>query len=282
MKLLTQRTLRVFAVLEHYRAGSDDILDALLPFFEPIVAELNGSMFDPGVFAARVHEAYRWNFTRDIAEEFIPRFEMRQWVKKIAAGAQDAAYQICYDGSGAGGGGQAEAAIGRDLSEIAKEFRAFVIEISPLTTFDRSEVELSDLLVEWLISIDAYTEDVLHQRAIQATLTEGRMGLTVELPDPSGLTSEERYLCARFVKHLFNANSTHIQSLCKLASVGLLTEVIQDFRKPITRVDQITLTIYLDAPVALDLLGTSGEAAAQNIRPILSKLAEIGASTAFP
>jgi hypothetical protein len=94
-KPLTQRALRIFAVLESYRAGSFDILDALLPFFEPILAEVRGHTLNATDFAARVSETYRWNFTADIVEELIPRFEAKGWVQKIAG--TEAAYRITYD-----------------------------------------------------------------------------------------------------------------------------------------------------------------------------------------
>jgi hypothetical protein len=62
----------------------------------------------------------------------------------------------------------------------------------------------------------------------------------------------------------------------QLASIGLLTEVIQDFHKPTTQINKTNLIAYLDAPVAMDLLGVSGKEAGANIRPIVQKLQEIG------
>lgn len=126
------------------------------------------------------------------------------------------------------------------------------------------------------MSIDAYSEDVLKQKALQTTKIEGQIGLSVVIKDTSDLSSEERYLCARFVKHLFDSKSDFTADLCRIASVGLLTEVIQDFHKPTTQIKKADLNIYLDAPVALDLLGVSGKEAAANIRPIIKKLQNIG------
>jgi hypothetical protein len=44
---ITRRALRVYAALSQLRPGSDDVLDALLPFFEPILELMNGKVFDP-------------------------------------------------------------------------------------------------------------------------------------------------------------------------------------------------------------------------------------------
>jgi hypothetical protein len=274
-KPLTQRALRIFAVLESYRAGSFDILDALLPFFEPILAEFPGHTLNAGEFATRVSEAYRWNFTADIVEELIPRFEAKNWVKKI--NGTEAAYRITYDNpSAAPNVSPGDIHITQTLVTLAEEFAEFIRSISPLTTFVFDTNSLADILVEWLISIDAYTEDVLRQKALQVTKIEGQLGLTVVANDSSNLSSEEKYLCARFVKNLFEKKSPFIADLCKLASIGLLTEVVQDFHKPTTQVNKTNLIIYLDAPVAMDLLGVSGKEAAANIRPIIQKLQDIG------
>ena len=276
--LLTQRALRVFAVLEHYRAGSPDILDALLPFFEPILAEFKGQTLDQEAFALRVRESYRWNFTADIVEELIPRFQNRGWVREIAHIDNLPAYQVLYDNPIAAPAGANEIKISELLLSAAQEFKAFIDKISPLTSVAKPVNELADTLIEWLVSIDAYSEEVLRQHAIKRTYVDGKLGIAVDLADLSSLESEERYLCARFVKYLFDQKSPIIGDLCKLASVGLLTEVIQDFQKPVTQVKRTNLNVYLDAPVALDLLGVSGRAAAANIRPIIAKLQQIGAS----
>jgi len=274
-KPLTQRALRIFAVLESYRAGSADILDALLPFFEPILAEFPGQTLNVSEFATRVSEAYRWNFTADIVEELIPRFESKKWVQKIAG--TGAAYRVTYDNpSTVSAIAPNDILITQMLVTLAEVFSIFVKEISPLTTFTFETNTLADILVEWLISIDAYTEDVLRQKALQVTKIEGQIGLDVVVTDSSNLSSEERYLCARFVKNLFEKRSPYIADLCKLASIGLLTEVVQDFHKPTTQVNKTNLIAYLDAPVAMDLLGVSGKEAAANIQPIIQKFQEIG------
>lgn len=273
--LLTQRALRVFAVLEDYRAGSPDILDALLPFFEPILAEFPGHSLNTTEFAKRVTEAYRWNFTSDIVEELIPRFLKRGWLEQIGNTEAERAYRVTYEGQSTDANLE-NVKIIQSLLEIAQEFSNFIKAVSPLTAFAKSTTDLSEILVEWLISIDAYTEDVLKQKALQTTYIEGQIGLTVSVQDSGSLSSEERYLCARFVKHLFDVKSPFVTELCRLASIGLLTEVVQDFHKPTSQVNRTQLIVYLDAPVALDLLGVSGTEAASNIRPIIKTLQEIG------
>jgi len=275
----TKRALRVFSVLEHYRAGSENVLESLIPFFEPIIAEFNDQVLNPHTFAEKVRQDYHWNFTADIVEEFIPLFIARKWLEKIATNNNSGAYKVIYKNSPDTSGKVLQASSSREtLSEIGNNFLGFVQHISPLVQFGKSSDELIDILIEWLVSIDAYTEDVLRNQAVKTVLTGKTISMVSEIAEPGELTSEERYLCARYVRHLHDHKSPYISDLCQIAAIGLLTEVVQDFRKPITSVNNTNICIYLDAPVALDLLGVSGKAAAENIRPIISQLQQIGAS----
>jgi hypothetical protein len=62
-----------------------------------------------------------------------------------------------------------------------------------------------------------------------------------------------------------------------------LTEVVEDFVKPIAPATGVNLTLVLDGPLALDYLGCSGPQLQQDVRGILDSLRKIGCSVAvFP
>ena len=276
MKYLTKRTLRVFSVLEQYGEGSTDPLDALLPFFEPILASFSGNFYDPELFAEQVRSQLHWNFTRDIAEELCAPFLKRGWLAKETQSNSNVIYKVTHEPSHADEA-QIQHNIETRLKEITLKFRAFIDELSPLTSFSRTDEELADILVEWLVSIDAYSEDVLQYSVRSGKQNaSGKLGFSVYIPDTCSLQEEEKFLAARFVKNLFDTDSQFTTDLCKIASVGLLTEVVQDFHKPSSSVKKTDLTVYLDAPVAMDLLGVSGKAAKANIEPIIKEFTNIG------
>ena len=270
--------MRVFAVLEDYRAGSAERSRCTASILRALPCRPRRQVVDPAEFAVAVSEAYRWSLTPDIVEELVPRFEAKGWLRQSSATATAAAYEIIYQGAESGPVGEAVSQVVRALVDISNEFQMFIAEISPLTAVSRTKDELSDILIEWLVSIDAYTEDVLRQKVIQTTNDRGKLGISVELPDDSLLTSEDRYLCARLYENLYDEKSQYIQDLCKIASVGLLTEVIQDFRQPTSSVKRTNIVIYLDGPVAMDFMGVSGKAVGENIQPIIRKLQSSGAS----
>lgn len=98
------------------------------------------------------------------------------------------------------------------------------------------------------------------------------------MPPSTSLTDEEQFLCARFVQHALSTDDNASEVLSRIASIGLLTEVVQDFVKPLTTVERTEVVVYLDAPVALELLGVSGKASRANTEPIVNELIRIGAS----
>jgi hypothetical protein len=61
-----------------------------------------------------------------------------------------------------------------------------------------------------------------------------------------------------------------------IASIGLLTEVVRDFRKPVTSVAKSDLVLILDSSVALELLGVSGRQALENAKAVVVGAQAIG------
>ena len=57
---VTRHALRVYAALSELGGNNENILDALVPFFEPILEVMNGKFFDPRLFAIGVQKVYRW------------------------------------------------------------------------------------------------------------------------------------------------------------------------------------------------------------------------------
>ena len=84
---MTRRALRVYAALSELQPGNADVLNSLLPFFEPILAVMNGKIFDPKLFALGVQKIYKWRFNEDIAEQFIPRLVKAQYLEERAGGS---------------------------------------------------------------------------------------------------------------------------------------------------------------------------------------------------
>lgn len=172
----------------------------------------------------------------------------------------------------------AHASAKAELRSLAEQFKSFSEELSPLTAIPKTVEEFEEILIEWLLYIEAFSEKNLEFNAKVEKSDSGTMQQVVEVPRTTKLKSEEKFLCARFVEEAIRTQPETGERLARIASIGLLTEVVQDFVKPTTPVETSNLVVYLDAPVAMELLGVSGKASKENTLPVVNELQRIGAN----
>lgn len=263
--------VRVLSVLGAGGKSSQDPLGSLKPFFEPIVRDLAGEIFDPVTVADHLNDTYYWRIPSDVVEAMTPRFEEWGWLEQVLDGEKKA-YLVSSSIESEG----TDVAHGDVFAEIKNQFSKFVITYFP----ERRETpdELVDLLIEWLVSVDGFSVDRLTKHITAIRKDESGKFITEVEPPPgsNSLTQEQIYICARFARHLFDKNDPLKETLCKFAQVGLLTEVVHDFASPSTKVENVSLVVYLDSPLALDALGMSGDAAKQSVSIVLDGLRQIG------
>lgn len=276
MSNVTRRALRVYAALNELKGNENDVLDALIPFFEPILALMNRKVFDPYVFSAGVRKLYRWRFTGDIASTFIPRLERKGILKRRAQAGQEAIWVVDFtDPNGDG----ASPEILTAFEKIIDEFEKFPPKVTDLLSYKKTREELKDILIRFLVMMDTSGEGAFapqlgdlepgtEARSLIGQLEEGGRPL-----DPN-----DRYMCARFVQHLMKHKREFVPHLTRLSSIGLLAEVVEDFLKPTSVETKTDLTVILDAPIALDLLGCSGKALKDDIETVVTALKKVGAS----
>jgi hypothetical protein len=80
------RGLLTYAFVSQGIYGVDDRLSGILPFFLPVLREMQGRVFDPDEFVARSNKMYPWSINTDICHELIPRFGRAGWLKEYAHG----------------------------------------------------------------------------------------------------------------------------------------------------------------------------------------------------
>src|SRR5262249_45409608 len=136
----------------------------------------------------------------------------------------------------------------------------------------------------FLVSMDAYGDAAFAQEVQRLQLGINEQSLLASLEEGgSPLAPEDRYICARFVQETCKAKPEYVTHLARLASIGLLTEVVEDFLKPVKTEQRTDLTIIVDGPLALDFLGCSGHALKDDVRSIFDALKAIGCNfVVFP
>jgi hypothetical protein len=273
---VTRQALRVYAALNELKGNDNDVLDALIPFFEPILTLMNGTIFDPHVFSAGVRKLYRWRFTGDIAATFIPRLERKGLLQKQLRTGLGTVWIVRFQDP-QGDGTPAE--ILTAFEKIIDEFQSFPPKVTDLLSYKKTRDELKDILIRFLVMMDSPRagafapqlgdlEPGAEARQLVSQLEEGGRPL-----DPN-----DKYMCARFVQHLMKTRPDFVPHLTRLSSIALLTEVVEDFIKPTHVQTNTDLTIILDAPIALDLLGCSGKALKDDIVTVVNALRNVGAS----
>ena len=275
-KSLTRTTARIYGALTALGDGSPDLLERLLPFFEPILRPLQGSILDLGAFAREVRDTYKWNFNTDVVEVFIPRLRDAGWIKAVDPSVKQTSYIITLPDQILNV--ETEATAQRELRVIAEKFRTFSESLSPLVEISMDVEQLEEILIEWLLYVEAFSEQNLDFKTRTVKDPSGTLRQVVDVPRTTVLKEEEIVLCARFVEHAITSDPEASETLARIASIGLLTEVVQDFVKPDTPVETSNLSVYLDAPVAMEFLGVSGRAARENIEPVIAELRRIGAN----
>lgn len=271
---LTRSAVRVYGALSGLGNGSSNIFEKLIPFFEPILRPKQGSLLNVEEFAQEVREAYRWNFTSDIVEVFIPFLQEAGWIYPESERLPQGPFvvnlpdEICDTSN--------ESSVSDLLRKTALEFKEFSEDLSPLTAIPREIEEFEDILIEWLLYVEAFSEKNIEFKTRTRKDENGTLRQITEIPRVSRISDEEEFLCARFVRHAIENKPETAEILSRIASIGLLTEVVQDFVKPASSVQDSNLVVYLDAPVAMELIGVSGAAARQNTLPIVQELQRIG------
>lgn len=271
---LTRTAARIYGTLSGLGGDATDVLGRLLPFFDPILRPKHGYAFVVDDFAREVRDVYKWNFNSDVVEVFLPRLIEAGWLTADDSNIEPTTYHITMPETEQVGASESTA--NDELRSLAEEFKTFSEELSPLTTIPRDVEKFEDILIEWLLYVEAFSEKNIEFSTRVQKAESGTLSQVVDVPRTTNLSSEERFLCARFVSEAIHSKPEIGERLARIASIGLLTEVVQDFVKPTTPVEASNLVVYLDAPVAMEYLGVSGKAARENTVPVVDELKRIG------
>ncbi|OYU39569.1 MAG: hypothetical protein CFE33_09345 [Pseudorhodobacter sp. PARRP1] len=265
--------IRVNAVLSAFRDHeTSDVVDALCYFFVPILDKVRGNPMTGSFLAKAAGLVYGWSLTESVGEVFLERLVAKGFIaeegngndKKFIAQASpemsnsvDATIQVSFD-------------------EVTSRFEQFDLISGDLIYRHLTREELGDMLVRFLISLDAYTNETIAVE-LRGAAKNGELQTLKKLEaDVSVLTRSETHVCARFVQQLSSEDPILAENLSLFVSAGLLAELVEDFRKPSSVESKSETIFYLDGPMLLGLIGTSGTALQNEARTIVDALKSIG------
>ncbi len=265
--------IRVNAVLSAFRDDENsDVVDALCYFFVPILDKVSGNPMTASFLAKASALIYGWNLTDSVGQVFLERLVSHGFIVIEGEGKQKRYIaQTSPEMSNS-----IDATIQDAFDTVTKKFETFELISGDLIYRNLSKEELGDMLVRFLISLDAYTNESIALE-LKGAAKNGELDVLKQLEsDVSVLTKAETYVCARFVQQLSSDDPTLAENLSLFVSAGLLAELVEDFRKPSTVETKSDTIFFLDGPMLLGLIGTSGSALQTEARTIVDALKSIG------
>ncbi|HEX6377077.1 MAG TPA: hypothetical protein VFZ91_15305 [Allosphingosinicella sp.] len=249
--------LRAYEVLKGLGGGTANRLKALLAFMQPEFAQRDGKELDTTELIAAINANMKLALTEDAFQDIIPHIEKMGWLERLPPAPGGARFVIrCHrppvpDPRSVG-----------ILDKLAAQFGEFLDSRNvPQRHFPRDRSYLGECLVEWLISID----------------TSDTLSIVTATQEFHNSDDQIEYFCARFVSELINRKSAIVEDLQLISQVGLLSDLVREFKKPLSEVKSTDLRIILDSPIMLELLGAHGEAARQASGSLVQRLSKRGA-----
>jgi len=267
--------VRVNAILSAFRDDENsDVVDALCYFFVPILDKVAGNPMTGSFLAKASGYVYGWNLTESVGDVFLKRLVERGFIA-VEGDGRDKRYvaQASPEMSNS-----IDATIQQAFEEVTERFEQFELISTDLIYRNLTKEELGDMLVRFLISLDAYTNESIASE-LKGAAKNGELATLKELEaDVSVLNRAETHVCARFVQQLSKDDPVLSENLSLFVSAGLLAELVEDFRKPTTLETESETIFFLDGPMLLGLIGTSGAALQTEARTIVDALKSIGCS----
>jgi len=266
--------VRVNAVLSAFRDDENsDVIDALCYFYVPILDKLHGKPITASLLAKAARLIYGWNLTESVGHVFVERLVAHGHLVEEQKNGQtifvaQPSPELAAD---------VETSIQDSFDQVTELFGEFDLVSGDLIYRQLTREQLGDLLVRFLISLDAYSNNEISASLRSGDMANGERSALQELTnDVSVLSQSETHVCARFVQWLSKERPELAEKLSIFVAAGLLAELVEDFRKPSALETKSETTFFLDGPMLLGLVGTSGAALQEEARTIVDALRSIG------
>lgn len=266
--------VRVNAVLSAFRDDENsDVIDSLCYFYVPILDKLQGKPITASLLAKAAKLIYGWNLTESVGHVFVERLVAQgHLVEEQKHGNAIFIAQPSPDLNA-----DVETSIQDSFDQVTELFGKFDLVSGDLIYRQLTREQLGDLLVRFLISLDAYSNNEISASLRSGDIANGERSALQELTnDVSVLSQSETHVCARFVQWLSKEQPELAEKLSLFVAAGLLAELVEDFRKPSALETKSETTFFLDGPMLLGVVGTSGAALQEEARTIVDALKSIG------
>jgi hypothetical protein len=251
------RSLLAFSVIAESFSSTGDILQGLIPLFEPIAIDFAGKRFDGASFATELKKRYDFEIPLAVAEDWAKRLEAAGYLENVSTinGIVDYRYKTVE---------RSDNNLSTDqIDKILDEFNIFVLN-NPADVIFTEEVDIAQEFYNRLIRIESLVrlhgeESAKEKSRISpesTTLTLANKQNIDVSPEDNNVSFHLDYLFASFIENLSERNDGSLQLLAQISGGAMLAEVVLSFQEPPKRGDSLSeVDFYLDAPIVMDLLG---------------------------
>lgn len=241
-----RRKILTYSLVSARMNDDADPIAALEPFFAPIAADLRGMEFAGFEFREEMHSRYGMIFSRDVTEVFLGRLLELGFLRRSEGKLVWAPKQVEVPSQDEG-----EEFLGRVLT-AAKDV---ICSHENLLKLEFDEGRFLSALLLVILDQNTAVQDAVRAVA-KAEGQEGDPDLNFSIEDTW------QWAAAEFVSWAQKNDKAIFDWIADLSGTALLTEALVDIRTPSQNQNvRPELTVYLDTPFLMELLGTSGDAA---------------------
>ena len=274
-----KRTLIAYCVLaDRLRTPGVGAIQALIPFLSEACQQFVGELFDAGKFSNAVAERYGIRIPRLAALGLAEQLE-REGVLTLASGhGASAIYRYApIPASPTMSSAVTEA-------EVEAVLKSFVDYCRSDDHFqDREDSFLQEEFLERLLNVDSMRILGRREGSISVKKNIGTVTLGKSSSEQDPINSEELhldFLVSQFLLDLRDRNPAVFEQVSNVAFANMAAEAIACFREPPSvGIPLDTLTVYLDTPLLLDMLGVNAEYAGYGLE-LLEAIRASGAKAA--
>lgn len=256
-----ERALVAWAVLGD-TVKKADLYEGLFGFVRPIAEGLAGRRFVPLELCEALRETYGLNMPVMVMESLSERLQ-KAGLLSIHSQTKDATAYIYAKGKEVRENTVPQVAV----SSMLERFRLFIRSSSEEFS-QEADARLDQAFFDRLMHIDSLALLSRRDSAETPKRTEKTLTLSKTIKVDLKITDNEQgqvrldehldYLFATFLLQIRNGTPEVFELLCEIAGANLVAETLLTYRDPPKKGEALQgLSIYLDAPLCMDILGVN-------------------------
>lgn len=257
-----RRQLATYSLVSQRLDGSGDPIAALKPFFAPIAADWDGKRFDPATFRTALKDRYGLRISNDVTEIFVQKINALGLLRRV----DKANFEWVRDPTFNETPAVAEERLNKLLTDASRLHQ----EKNDLFTKEFDDEAFLAGLQSVLLS-----RNIPLSKAV-AALSDNSVSSSDPDADSTPFDESKQrydYFAAEYIRWCSENDPVTFDWLSDLSASTFVSEALIGIRTPDgTNPHRTDLTIYLDTPFAMELLGCSGFSAKEDARFIVDTL----------